>query len=100
MEERNYPVDFSYPMQNKISITIEVPQGYAVASLPQGLNIKTGMDIGTFKYNILDSGKFIQVVISTDIMTPIVSSDNYGTLKEFFQQIVNKENDKIVLKKI
>ena len=100
MEERNYPVDFSYPMQNKISITIEIPQGYAVASLPQGLNIKTGMDIGTFKYNILDSGKFIQVVISTDIMTPIVSSDNYGTLKEFFQQIVNKENDKIVLKKI
>ena len=100
MEERNYPVDFSYPMQNKISITIEVPEGYAVASLPKPLAIKTDMDIGSFKYNILESGKFIQVVIVTDITTPIVSSEYYATLKQFFQQIVDKENDKIVLKKI
>lgn len=100
MEGRNYPVDFSYPMQNKINITIEVPEGYMIASLPKAMNILTGNDIGAFKYNILDAGKLIQVVLTADIMTPIVSSDYYDTLKEFFQQMVNKENEKIVLKKI
>jgi hypothetical protein len=28
-ELRQYPVDFGYPFQNKLNITIEIPDGYA-----------------------------------------------------------------------
>ena len=100
MEDRKYPIDFSYPLQNKISVNIEVPEGYAVSSLPKNLNITTGDNIGTFKYNISDTGKYIQIVIITDISTSIVDAEYYVVLKDFFQQMVDKENDKIVLKKI
>jgi hypothetical protein len=48
-ELRQYPVDLGI-LQNKLNITIEIPDGYAVETIPEGLNIVDG--IGTFKYII------------------------------------------------
>jgi hypothetical protein len=38
--------------------------------------------------------------ITSTINSPIVSSEFYSTLKDFFQKVIEKQNEKIVLKKI
>jgi hypothetical protein len=99
-EVREYPVDFGYPSLNKYNISIEIPEGYVVESMPASLNIVTGDDIGAFKYMIVNTDNKIQLAITATINAPIVSSDFYPVLKGFFQQIIDKQNEKIVLKKI
>ncbi len=42
----------------------------------------------------------IQIVITKDINTAIVQADFYPVLKDFYQQMTDKQNEKIVLKKI
>lgn len=99
-EVREYPVDFSYPLQNKFNINIRIPEGYVVESMPSEINIATGENIGAFKYIIVNTGRLIQVMITLDRNVAIVSADYYDILKAFYQQMIDKQNEKIVLKKI
>lgn len=99
-EVREYPVDFGYPKQEKYNININIPEGFVVESMPQPINIATGENVGAFKYIIANTGSSIQIVITKDINAPIVQADFYPVLKDFFQQMTDKENEKIVLKKI
>ncbi|MBC7846586.1 MAG: DUF3857 domain-containing protein [Flavobacterium sp.] len=99
-EVREYPVDFGYPTQEKYNININIPEGYVVDSMPQPINIATGENVGAFKYMIANNGSIIQIVITKDINTSIVQADFYPVLKDFYQQMTDKQNEKIVLKKI
>jgi hypothetical protein len=99
-EVREYPIDFSYPMLHKYNINIEIPEGYVVESMPTAINITTGSDIGSFKFTISNIENKIQLAITSTINTSIVSPDFYPVLKDFFQQMIDKQNEKIVLKKI
>ncbi|MFV8346071.1 transglutaminase domain-containing protein [Flavobacterium sp. ZB4P13] len=99
-EIREYPVDFGYPTENKYNINIEIPEGYVVESLPKVMNIATGENVGAFKYIIANEGNKIQISITENINTAIVPADFYDVLKDFFQQMIDKQNEKIVLKKV
>jgi hypothetical protein len=99
-EVREYPIDFGYPNQNKYNITIEIPVGYAVETIPEGLNIAAVDGIGTFKYVIANKGNKVQISMTDEISKAIVSADYYQALKEFFKKILDKQNEKIILKKV
>jgi len=99
-ETREYPIDFGFPVESKYNISISIPEGYVVESLPKAMSLSTGENVGSFKYIIGNTEKNIQVVVSENLMTPIVSSEFYPVLKDFFKQMVEKENEKIVLKKL
>ncbi len=99
-ETREYPVDFGFPTQSRYSITIDLPAGYAIESLPKQISLSAGEEIGNLKYIIAESENKIQMVLTETINAAIVPADYYDTLKDFFKQLVAKENEKIVLKKI
>ena len=99
-EIREYPVDFGYPFESKIYINIDIPQGYKVEFLPKAANLLTGDNIGAFSYVVENADNKIKMIITTTINTAIVPADFYDVLKEFYQAMINKQNEKIVLKKI
>ncbi|TRX21131.1 DUF3857 domain-containing protein [Flavobacterium franklandianum] len=99
-EVREYPVDFGYPILHKFTISIEIPEGYVIESIPASLNIATEDNIGTFKFMMVNTANKIQATITATINTAIVPSDFYPNLKGFYQQMIDKQNEKIVLKKI
>jgi hypothetical protein len=98
-EIREFPVDFGYPKQERYNININIPEGFVIETMPKPMNILTGEDVGAFKYVIATTKNTIQVVITKDINTAIVPADFYPVLKDFYQQITYKQNEKIVLKK-
>lgn len=98
-EERIYPIDFGFPKQERFTININIPSGYTVESIPNSLNI-VAENIGKFKFIITNTESTIQVAITKDITSAIVSSELYSNLKGFFKQIIDKQNEKIVLKKL
>jgi hypothetical protein len=99
-EVRDYPIDFGYPAESRYNINITIPEGYIVESLPKAMNITTGEDVGFFKYVVGNEGSNISILITSNINTAIVSSDFYNVLKDFYQQMIDKKNEKIVLKKV
>lgn len=99
-EVREYPVDFGYPIQEKYIVNIEIPEGYAVESLPEGININAGENIGSFKYIIGNTGTVIQLVATSEIYSAIISPEYYPILKEFCQKSIDKQKERIVFKKI
>ncbi len=100
LQERNYPVDFGTPWEDKVSVTIEIPEGYKVESLPEQMAIGLQDKLGTFKFITSQRNNKILVMSSTKIDAPIISSLHYNSLKEFYSQLINKQKEKIVLTKI
>ncbi len=100
LDHREYPVDFGYPQTDKRIINIEIPEGYDVQSMPESVSFSMPEKLGSFKYNIMKNGNMISLSSVLDINTSIVSPDRYSILKEFFRQIVEKQSEKVVLKKI
>ncbi len=99
-ETREYPVDFGYPFEESYNINIEIPEGYTVETLPAQAKFVTDENMAVFKYLITNTGNKIQMKITNTINTAIVSSELYTTLKDFYQKMIEKQNEKIVLKKI
>ena len=99
-EKREYPIDYGYPTEVKYSISLELPKGYAVESLPKPINLVTGDDIGSFKYNISNVEDKIQLSVSAAINFAIVPAEYYEVLKDFYQKMIEKESEKIVLVKL
>lgn len=99
-EVREYPVDFGYPFESKIYINIDIPQGYKVEFLPKPANLLTGDNIGAFSYVVENTENKIKMIITTTMNMAIVPADFYDVLKEFYQGMITKENEKIILTKI
>lgn len=99
-DERKYPVDFSFPRQNRYIIKIKIPEGYAVESLPEPLAVSFGENLGNYRYQITENTGELQLNIQKTIGVSMVPPTSYGDLKNFFNLISQKEQEKVVLKKI
>lgn len=99
-EKREYPVDFTYPRQVRYNVSITLPEGYTVESLPKPAVLKMEDEIGTFKYNLQTAGKQLQLIAVYEINHAMVPQSYYPTLKDFFGKMVEKQQEKVVLKKI
>jgi len=99
-ETREFPIDFVYPSQDKYSFAITIPEGYEIESLPTPLAIAMEENIGSFKYNISQAGRQIQVSAAIEINYANIPADFYVTLRDFYKKMLEKQNEKVVLKKV
>ncbi len=98
-EERRYPISFGFPKQLKKIITIKLPDGYRVESLPSPVKINLPEQIGTYTYNINEVNNSIRLITDFIVGEGEVSVEKYPEIKEFFKLRVSKEKEKIVLVK-
>lgn len=99
-ENREYPVDFSFPKQVKYLMNITIPDGYEVEKMPENVSIPMSDGKGSLKYLASYKDKQIQLSVTLDINKAIIAAESYNELKSFFAEVVKKETEKIVLKKL
>jgi hypothetical protein len=99
-ENREYPIDFGFPFMDKYAVNITIPDGYTVEQVPEPLNVSIENGAATFKYSSSVSGNTIQFMVINQLNAPIVPASYYATLKEYYQKLTDKQNEKIVLRKI
>ena len=100
LERRNFPIYFTYPKLEKYNVNIEIPEGYVLETLPTAVAMNMIDNIGKFSYKIAAVANKIQLSFSIEINLASVPADYYATLKEFYQKMVDKQKEKIILKKI
>jgi Domain of Unknown Function with PDB structure (DUF3857) len=99
-EKRDFPIYFGYPTQYKFNVHITIPEGYKVESQPTPIKLGTEENVCLFTYNVSSDGKSLQVASTLEINSVVVPASFYETIKNFYKQMIDKQNEKIVLKKI
>lgn len=98
--ERYYPVEMPYTIDEIFLLTMEVPKGYVVDELPKQIIAKLDEDeSGIFEYRITQSGNTVSLRCSLKIRRTTFTPDEYVNLREFFNLVVNKQNEQVVFKK-
>ena len=100
MDTRNYPVDFGYNTEKTITSIIEIPENYEVAELPAPVNIKMADNAASLTYIVARSGKTINIKSIFSINKPVFLPNEYKLLREFYDQVIKKQSEPIILKKL
>jgi hypothetical protein len=97
---RKFPVNFTFPRDESVIVRYTFPAGYKVDELPA--NISMSMPEGKAKFVITYqvSGNDMVVVSKITIPNTLYLSDDYPALRGFFDEIIKKQNEKVVLTKI
>ena len=97
-EKRQYPVDMPYNIHQHYIFVIETPEGYAVEELPEGANVILPNKDGKLTYSAKTLGEKIQITLQVQVNKNFFLPDEYPYLKAFFDAIIQKQEEQIVLK--
>jgi len=100
LEDREYPVDYSYPNSTTYMATINIPDGYTIDNVPKPRRIYMPNKSASFVYSIQQSNNKIIVISRFIVKKTTFLPEEYQYLKEFYNQIIDTQDKKIVLKKI
>ena len=96
---RLYPVDFGSPVEKVYMCKITIPEGFQVDEIPQSKMFMLPGNTARFMFNVSQSDRAIQITSNFQINKNLFTQDEYLNLKEFYNQVVAKQSEQIVLKK-
>jgi len=100
LQTRKYPIDLNFPTSRKYMVNIMLPEGFQVESLPENQKLQYNNTEGAFTYLIRENGSMLQMVITFDLNNTLILPADYEQFKQFFELVVSKQAEQIVLKKI
>jgi hypothetical protein len=92
---REYAIYFEFPSQRADDITIELPPGWQVASLPQGQNQDGHVVAYTLKAENEHGTVHLVRTLNVDFL--LLEKKYYTALRSFFQQVRTNDEEQIVL---
>lgn len=95
---RTYPIDMVYPEKNIFTVEINIPEGYKAEYIP--VKAKSNTNIFEMDYDATVQDNKVIINFSYGFKKAIYPATDYMRLKAFFNDIVRKGHDKIVLSKI
>ncbi len=98
--DRLYPVDFTTCKEQRFNISIKIPQGWQATELPKNVRMALPDNSATILMNAATSNDMIQIAFKFNINKAIYIQSEYNDLKLFYDELVKKESELIVLTKI
>ncbi len=99
-DTRTYPIDFVYPQRDEYSILINIPEGYGIESVPESKSITMPNKLGSFNYTVSRNGNQVQLLMDLDFNQAVIEPSNYYVLKNFYKEMFDKQNEKVILVKL
>ncbi|TKC09062.1 DUF3857 domain-containing protein [Pedobacter frigoris] len=100
LEERKFPVDFGFPSEEIFRMTIEFPKDYQLDKMPKNEKIILPDETAAFTFMFAAEDNRIMLNSKITVKKPVFTAEEYYDLKELFKNIVRKQAEQIVLKKI
>ena len=99
LTKREYPVDFKSPFDQLLTGKIVIPDGYFIEELPKPKVLMLPNNAGRYTYSVSLNGNSLAITSLFSINKSLFTQDEYEALREFFNQVVAKQAEQIVLKK-
>ncbi|HLZ17778.1 MAG TPA: hypothetical protein VKQ08_12090, partial [Cyclobacteriaceae bacterium] len=98
-EAREYPVDYGNKVERTYLCKLTVPDGFSVDELPKSRVLALPENAARYAYNITQLNNVISITSSFQVNKTLFVQTEYGGLREFYNQVVAKQAEQIVLKK-
>lgn len=98
-EKRDYPVDYGSSFDRIYMCRIALPSRFFVDELPKPKVINLPSNAGKYTYSVTMSGNVVNVISNLQVNKSLFTQEEYPNLREFFNQILAKQAEQIVLKK-
>jgi hypothetical protein len=97
--ERVYPVDFTTSRESTQIFKLDIPSGYSIAQIPK--NVKMSLPDNTASFQMISSvnENQVQVMFKLNINKPVFYQPEYQNLKLFFDELVKKQSEMLIIKK-
>ncbi|MEM9722704.1 MAG: DUF3857 domain-containing protein [Bacteroidota bacterium] len=99
-EERVAPIDLPCPVREYYLLGLEIPEGYEVVQTPAPIRVVMPNEAGEFSFNVIVDGDILHVSSTIFITKTHYVPQEYEEIKLFFDYIVRKHEEDIVLRKI
>ncbi|WP_319503510.1 DUF3857 domain-containing protein [uncultured Draconibacterium sp.] len=101
LDERKYPVDFGFKFKENEVVIFNLPEGYEIEELPGAFKVTLPNSKAAYLFSVQKvNDKQIQVFSNLSINDPVFYAEDYVSLKELFNHIIEKQSQQIILKKI
>jgi hypothetical protein len=100
LEKRTLPLDLSFPVETKTIVNLSIPEGYEVESLPESVKFSFDEGVGSYTYFVKQQGNIISTVATFTISALKIQPESYEPFRNFYISIVDKDAEKIILKKV
>ncbi len=95
---RTYPIEMVYKKKRTFTSTIHVPKGYKTISKPENLTIEND-DIKINYLAIIVNDSIVKVAGFYEFKRDVYDASSYLDLKSYFNTIIDKFNEKLILAK-
>lgn len=99
LENRQYPVNYNYPISEVYTFNYTIPAGYQIESMPKSASLTLPDNSISVSYNIKNSGNTITLEYTRTISKILFLPAEYAKLKALYNEIVKKHSEQIILKK-
>lgn len=98
-ERKNYPIELPYENSFTLIETINIPKGYEVVGMPKSETFVLPSNMAKFQYTtrLLDTS--LQINIKVEFPVRIMNAVMNENMKEFYDVLIEKINEQVVLKK-
>lgn len=100
LEQRIYPVDFTTAIEKSLIVYLELPEGYVVEQLPENTKMALPENSASFQMQTALSENGVQMIFKFNINKPIFYAAEYPDLKIYFDELVKKQSEMLIFKKI
>jgi hypothetical protein len=99
LENREYPVDYGTNQDKTYLCKFTLPEGFVVEEMPQPKVFALPGGAAKYSYSCSIIGNTLSIVSSFQINKSLFLQNEYPDLREFYNQVVAKQAEQIVLKK-
>ncbi len=98
--ERHCPVEMPYRLDDVYLFFMDIPKGYQVDEIPKSARLTLNGNDAVFDFIVQQNPGNIQIQVRLKTNKTVFNIDEYAGLREFYDQIVKKEKERIVFKKV
>lgn len=97
--DRKYPIDFGYAQEKTIIANYMLPAGYSIVNMPSDVNMKLPGNAAAFSCKSSVTEGKITIMYKFSINKAEFVQAEYSDLREFYNQVIAKEAEPVILKK-
>jgi hypothetical protein len=97
--ERRFPVDLGARREETSVLTLHLPADFVVEELPKNALIELPDGGGRFTFSITPMGNSLQIMSRLQLNRPVYFTEEYASLRTFYEKALAKQAEKIVLKR-
>lgn len=99
LEDRRFPVDIPYAFSDKYILQMELPEGFVLEESPEPIKAALPNGGGAFQYTLSQNGNKLNLVMEVKISQLRFEPEEYAGLRHFFNLMLEKQENPIVLKR-